>query len=563
MLIIWDYLFSTYQKPINGVKHQFGVLRPPDSLNPIIVEIILPFDFCIKIVFLHPDCKFECMPKCKKIILAITWFITAIHGMSYAQESIYLTDIFEKALDPDFNKRVVEVDGYTISFDNLKNSSSAYLHAYILNKFDSGSLTFDGERIVIPKHLRIKNCTFKDDFVLENFSFPGFVIMNTEISGIEFINCDFKSLKIESNELRYKIALKMVRTGQLSIGRNMVGVSILMDSIEVNGNVNIGDNVVNKIEVIHSTFNLPEKGYFNNYSFDKTNEYDLFIHNNTFNGDSTANIELRGIYRNLDIRNNVVNVNFLFVRSLISERFFLVNNKFNGFVSFEEFLFSETWNELYWDQLAGYKLRYSQNGELSDVVSDMDNTIKFKNLITTYKDIHTIFLKRGDLESANACYSEMKELQGKWLKYIYTTQGGFDNFFRWQLNRLLKIYTKHGTDPALAVVMSLYVIIAFALLYFIFPSKWDNESRNKLLVDYKNLMQKKHKNFLAPLVVISGTILLGIANAITLSLNSFVTLGFGSIPTSGVSRYMCIVEGFVGWFLLSIFTVALINQVLA
>ena len=505
------------------------------------------------------------MPKCKKIILAITWFITAIHGMSYAQESIYLTDIFEKALDPDFNKRVVEVDGYTISFDNLKNSSSAYLHAYILNKFDSGSLTFDGERIVIPKHLRIKNCTFTDEFVLENFSFSGFVIMNTEISGIEFINCDFKSLKIESNELRYKIALKMVRTGQLSIGRNMVGVSILMDSIEVNGNVSIGDNVVNKIEVIHSTFNLPEKGYFNNYSFDKTNEYDLFIHNNTFNGDSTANIELRGIYRNLDIRNNVVNVNFLFVRSLISERFFLVNNKFNGFVSFEEFLFSETWNELYWDQLAGYKLRYSQNGELSDVVSDMDmdNTIKFKNLITTYKDIHTIFLKRGDLESANACYSEMKELQGKWLKYIYTTQGGFDNFFRWQLNRLLKIYTKHGTDPALAVVMSLYVIIAFALLYFIFPSKWDNESRNKLLVDYKNLMQKKHKNFLAPLVVISGTILLGIANAITLSLNSFVTLGFGSIPTSGVSRYMCIIEGFVGWFLLSIFTVALINQVLA
>ena len=157
----------------------------------------------------------------------------------------------------------------------------------------------------------------------------------------------------------------------------------------------------------------------------------------------------------------------------------------------------------------------------------------------------------------------MKELEGKLLKYIYTTKGGFDNFFRWKLNRLLKVYTKHGTDPAMAVVISFYVIMAFAMLYFLFPSDWDKESRQKLLVNYENLRQKNLKNFLTPLIVITGTILLGLVNAMTLSINSFVTLGFGSIPSSGVSRYMCIVEGFVGWFLLSIFTVALINQVLA
>jgi hypothetical protein len=37
-------------------------------------------------------------------------------------------------------------------------------------------------------------------------------------------------------------------------------------------------------------------------------------------------------------------------------------------------------------------------------------------------------------------------------------------------------------------------------------------------------------------------------------------LGFGNIPTKGVARYICIIQGFIGWFLLSIFTVALINQ---
>ena len=57
--------------------------------------------------------------------------------------------------------------------------------------------------------------------------------------------------------------------------------------------------------------------------------------------------------------------------------------------------------------------------------------------------------------------------------------------------------------------------------------------------------------------------LISLLNALTLSLNSFVTLGFGNIPTRGLARYICIIQGFIGWFLLSIFTVALINQVLA
>jgi Ion channel len=50
--------------------------------------------------------------------------------------------------------------------------------------------------------------------------------------------------------------------------------------------------------------------------------------------------------------------------------------------------------------------------------------------------------------------------------------------------------------------------------------------------------------------------------AISLSLNVFSTLGFGNLPTLGISRYLAIIEGFIGWFLLSIFSVALISQVI-
>jgi len=51
-------------------------------------------------------------------------------------------------------------------------------------------------------------------------------------------------------------------------------------------------------------------------------------------------------------------------------------------------------------------------------------------------------------------------------------------------------------------------------------------------------------------------------NSIILSVNTFSTLGFGDIPVKGFTRYIAILEGFLGWFLLSIFSVSLISQIL-
>jgi hypothetical protein len=51
-------------------------------------------------------------------------------------------------------------------------------------------------------------------------------------------------------------------------------------------------------------------------------------------------------------------------------------------------------------------------------------------------------------------------------------------------------------------------------------------------------------------------------NAAALSLNAFVTLGYGEIQAKGVARYMAVLEGALGWFLLSIFSVSLISQIL-
>lgn len=95
----------------------------------------------------------------------------------------------------------------------------------------------------------------------------------------------------------------------------------------------------------------------------------------------------------------------------------------------------------------------------------------------------------------------------------------------------------------------------FYKLIDIFPDEWENMSRVKKVlatVLYGGV-------FMATIV---WFFLIHVLDSIALSLNVFSTLGFGQIPIKGIPRYLTILEGFIGWFLLSIFSVSLISQVI-
>ncbi len=64
------------------------------------------------------------------------------------------------------------------------------------------------------------------------------------------------------------------------------------------------------------------------------------------------------------------------------------------------------------------------------------------------------------------------------------------------------------------------------------------------------------------LIAIAYDIIIKILNALMLSINTFTTLGFGEIPIKGLPRYLAIIQGFIGWFMLTIFSVSLISQLL-
>tara|TARA_R110001632_G_scaffold71817_2_gene166385 strand:+ start:3909 stop:5768 length:1860 start_codon:yes stop_codon:yes gene_type:complete len=64
------------------------------------------------------------------------------------------------------------------------------------------------------------------------------------------------------------------------------------------------------------------------------------------------------------------------------------------------------------------------------------------------------------------------------------------------------------------------------------------------------------------LIAVCYDVFIKMLNALMLSINTFTTLGFGEIPIKGLPRYLAIVQGFIGWFMLTIFSVSLISQLL-
>ncbi|MEJ0033331.1 MAG: hypothetical protein WDO15_24680 [Bacteroidota bacterium] len=154
----------------------------------------------------------------------------------------------------------------------------------------------------------------------------------------------------------------------------------------------------------------------------------------------------------------------------------------------------------------------------------------FDRLVYAYQRLNDSYKLRGDVESANACYVELKELERSRLRFRHHEDPTFKSFFRLHLSGLLKVYTDHGTDPAKAIVASVWVVIIFAIFYFFFPSDWDVTSKTRLVQQYKDFIEKNDRGYFKPFVRLAGGIAFSFVNALTLSLNAFTTLGFGTYP---------------------------------
>lgn len=292
------------------------------------------------------------------------------------------------------------------------------------------------------------------------------------------------------------------------------------------------------------------------------------IQNSTFEYSPAgySSFSLSGSTNTLILKNNKIN-QYLNLGMIVNNKIIIEENQFDkGGVDISNLTMPQK-IKIRWPQLAGNKLmlfedQFEAGGiYFGNTQSELLNQELFTDLTKSYQSLLNIFKLHGDQVSANGCFSELKDIQGKYYEMLYLTNGGFKNYFSWKINRLLKFYSNHGTDPGLAIVISIYIILGFSIIYFFFPSDWDVTSKSKLIANFKDFATKNDKGYFMPFLKVLLGFTISLTNAITLSLNAFTTLGFGNIPTHGLARYICIVQGFIGWFLLSIFTVALINQV--
>jgi hypothetical protein len=370
-----------------------------------------------------------------------------------------------------------------------------------------------------------------------------------------------------------------IQPAEISINNNRLGV------------VEISEVATKSFEISNNTFKLPVAGfprgnatrlafirnedrkveetsvdYLLAIASDDKTINTLYIHDNVFLDESKSlPIIFAQNSKKMVVTNNTFETPFI-ISSIVTASFELDHNSFST-VSMGVSMPSTPQNlvNVTWKDLKG-KLVWQSDVYATPYLGFTDKELQddkhFYNLIGSYSRLLEVYKNYGNQDDANDVFLDMKALHLKRYEYLYRTEGGTTNFFQLYLNKLLKVYTRHGTDPAQAMTASLWIIIFFSFIYFFFPSDWDVTSKHKLMTDFKSFREKNDKGYFKPFLVLLIGLFLSFFNAITLSVNSFVTLGFGTIPTRGLAKYICIFQGFLGWFLLSIFIVALINQIL-
>jgi len=456
------------------------------------------------------------------------------------------------------------------------------------------------EEVFNSSRLVFRDCIFEDRFVIwfSNFTLR---IKDSQIRKLELINESLVSPKIDirNNKIDF-LSFWTAAPSEISISSNEIGYLEIDKSSALN------------VDIINNTFsglkglNLAEDtiasfGWWQGSALryrkvgkliregkldvDSAKHFALYQGKKLLHMNSTdrviAELNITGntfldpthskpvIFDQRSIKMNVSNNTFeapVILSPSVSNDFILENNSFYK-VNMNAALPTTPQNHVSidWQDLKG-KLYYQKDedsrGYFGQTDAELKDTRNFFNLMAGHSRLLEVYKSYGNSDDANDVFLDMKALHLNRYEYLYRTEGGTTNFFQLYLNRLLSVYTRHGTDPAQAMTASLWIILCFSVIYFFYPSEWDVSSKSTLLANFRAFKEKNDKGYFKPFLSLLKGLATSLFNAITLSVNSFVTLGFGTIPTRGLAKYICIFQGFLGWFLLSIFIVALINQIL-
>lgn len=411
------------------------------------------------------------------------------------------------------------------------------------------------------KSLVFDNCTFVDgDQLLPFLKLRSLVLGNNKgkNSDLELSALDLKDLFIVANELNLIELRGLKLNGVFQFWHNNIKVISVNDSnLDVATRKNDGD--LRPVAV-------NDRGFYQ-VGFHVHEEAENVSIRNTVIRQVNSEMPVLAFSvntKNMTMLGSVIDYDLL-VAGHASDGLNAAGNRFVKNIDFTGFRFPELNCYIPFAQFESriVKIESPQEGVFTiwgDSLSHFADSELLDRLVYVYKYLHNNYRARGELTSANACYVAMKELEIAHLKYKKSRTT--EETVRLRLNQLMGVYTDYGTSPGKALIISFRIMICFAIFYFFFPSEWDKETKAKLIADFRLFVEKNEHGYFRPFLTLVKRFLISFINALTLSANAFVTLGFGNIPTVGVARYVCVFQGVLGWLLLSLFSVALINEIL-
>tara|TARA_R110001592_G_scaffold340712_1_gene629244 strand:- start:317 stop:2230 length:1914 start_codon:yes stop_codon:yes gene_type:complete len=599
----------------------------------------------------------------KKVLLLFTLFFS-ISSFSQAQKTKYKTYSYSQLF------KMIEAEKDSIfKLSDAKIVFNAKTDSIFLLKGNSNNLSewkpARTDSIHVNKLLEFTNIDFSL-FQLRSSASLGLIQFH---KGILFENCT----NINIFQCTFHQGLRIINRKEKLIENNIN--YIIQSDILGDLNLYLNSETDNKTLLMYYNYIRNDRS-----SITQSGKGNLIIGNNEFN---SKNVNISNYSQeatpetvNYEIMNNKFEISealFLTINTKNLEYLKVANNSFNSpiFLEIDNLSSNSSWivweqfenkvidAEIYFYWLGGGE---SLNFDLKGFEPDQEryskrNIAHYLNTVMVQdRDVYNAELsikgkfynyynQRHEMESSNAVYREIKDLETKRLAFLYEETPSFDTFFTWKINQFLKVFSGYGTKPAKAVIFSMYVILLFAFIYLLFPNSWDAHGRKRIMNRYafffkymnkkagihevyldnqkeellefdefKTLVEKQGKTvpkfFTAtalPLYkwAISGTkfsatilkrvdimkgtwselpqskriwksvllisaftiaicydILIKMLNALMLSINTFTTLGFGEIPIKGLPRYLAIIQGFIGWFMLTIFSVSLISQLL-
>jgi len=364
-------------------------------------------------------------------------------------EKVELTEILESALtskESRIKKQNIEILAPRLA--------GATMYEYLIDKYaGTGLIELDSGRIVINKRIQFDNVFFHG-LDLSKFKFNRRVTLNNctvlEASNyqpwISFSDCRFEDLRLTNNVFRnFRISNSRLH-GEVNLRGNHSSRMIFENNTFADKVVFRENRSTKGIDILGCTF-LPTEGEClavadsltyerpleNNIQFDfyshfeeSENPVNLSIERCKFLSNSfSQKASIRSFnLSSLRIEDNHFQGSLDLNGSAIENRLIIRNNVFDNHVAFNDLIFPELFNIVYWDQFKGFKIAVYESlpGDqacnefhyevpssvlyLGLTEKELTNRSGYEQLVNSYQSLFNIYKSRGDLELIPVNYVE-------------------------------------------------------------------------------------------------------------------------------------------------------------